>query len=878
MPFGQAPTGTVTLLFSDIEGSTKLWEVQPEAMRVSLARHDALMRQAIGSHNGYVFKTIGDAFCAAFWTASDAVEAVLEAQLALTSEPWPGETPLKVRMALHTGAVECREDDYFGAPVNRVARLLATVHGGQSVLSQTTYDLVRDTLPPDVRLVDLGIHQLKDLARPEHVFQMHHPSLRAEFPTLRSLSNQPNNLPLQLTSFVGREAEIEQVKTQFETCRIVTLSGAGGSGKTRLSLQIAAELLEDFPDGVWLVELATVNDSGQVWSAVAGVLGIQERRDHDLTSTLVEQIRSKKILIILDNCEHLVESCARLADLMLKSCPELKFITTSREALGIAGEVTFRVPPLEIPTLNVRQTPATLSHFAAVRLFIDRAVQAAPGFLVTNENAPALASVCRHLDGIPLAIELAAARIRSLSVDQIEARLVQRFSLLTGGSRVALPRQQTMRALIDWSYDLLQPDEKSVLQRLSVFSGGCDLESAEDVCSDGEIVGWQVSENLLALVDKSLVSIHELGAVRRYLLLESIRDYARERLLESAQSTVYADRHFDYFFRLVRSAAPQMRGPEQRTWLTRLDMEWDNILAALGHGIDTHDGLEMAGHLWWYWFFRGHFTQGRALLTMALSKNPGAPPEARIRALGGAGVLAEQQGDYPKALEFHQECLRISQEIGDRLGLAMSFNAVGNVYGNQAQYDSAETYWKQAFAIWQDLEAEGDPATLSGLAAALDNLGNVAFSRGQFVEARDYYLQGYEKRVRYGNPSLAAYSLVNLGTAEIKLGNYTSALAHFHQGLSISHDLKDLVGIGYFLFGLAELAEPKLASRLLGRFDQLRDDIEICLNEEERASHDALVEKLHSALTPDEFEDAWSEGRSMDLDQAVQEALQIEFP
>ena len=871
------PDGTVTFLFTDIEGSTRLWEAHPESMRVSLARHDALMREAITGSNGYVFKTIGDAFCAAFATAAQGVQAVLAAQLALKNERWPEETPIRVRMALHTGAVERRDDDYFGPPVNRVARLLATAHGEQSILSQTTYDLVRDSLPPGVSLHDLGTHLLKDLARPEQVFQLRHPALRAEFPTIRSLSNQPNNLPLQLTSFVGREAEIERVKSLLESYRLVTLSGAGGSGKTRLSLQVAADLLETFPDGVWLVELAAVQDSDQVGRAVADILAIQERKDQLLSSTIAEQVRSKKILLVLDNCEHLVESCARLADALLKSCPGLKIIATSREALGIPSEVTFRVPPLSIPDLSARVTPASLSHFAAVRLFIDRAVQASPSFTVTNDNAPAVASVCCRLDGIPLAIELAAARVRSLSIEQIESRLGQRFSLLTGGSRAALPRQQTLRALIDWSYDLLQPDEKTVLQRLSVFSGGCDLEAAEDVCADENVLGWQVSENLLALVDKSLVVIQEHRSHRRYHLLESIREYARERLSESGDANEYADRHFDTFLRLTRSAEPHLRGPQQKDWMDRLDQDWDNIHAALGHGISTEAGLEMAGNLSWYWFFRGHFTRGRIDLSTALEKNPSAAPATRLRALGGVGVLAYRQLDYQVALDHYHECIEISRELRDQHNLARILTYVGNVYGTQSLWDSAEGYWNQALEIWQSMDSPGDMTVQSGMAALMDNLGNIASSRGQNQEARDFYQQCYQLRIQIGNPGLAAYSLFNLGTFEKALGNRSTALDHFHEGLAISHGLKDTYGVGYFLFGLADLAQPDLGARLLGRFDQICEDIEISLNEEESAAYRALVEKLRAAMAPDAYASALDEGRRMDLDRAVEAALSIKL-
>lgn len=854
-----------------------MWEEHPATMRVSLARHDALMREAIVAANGYVFKTVGDAFCAAFSTAGNGVQAALAAQLAIRNEAWPDETPIRVRMALHTGAVESRDDDYFGPPLNRVARLLATAHGEQSILSQTTFDLVRDSLPPEVSLHELGTHLLKDLARPEQVFQILHPGLRDEFPGLRSLSNQPNNLPLQLTSFVGREAEIESVKALFESHRLVTLSGAGGSGKTRLSLQIAAELLETFPDGVWLVELAAVLGSDQIARAVADVLSIQERKDQSLSSTIAEQIRNKRILIILDNCEHLIESSARLADQLLKSCPSLKIIATSREPLGIRGEMIFKLPPLSIPDMGVRQTPESLSQFAAVRLFIDRAIQASPNFTVTNENAPSVASVCARLDGIPLAIELAAARIRSLSIEQIESRLGQRFSLLTGGSRVALPRQQTLRALIDWSYDLLQPTEKTVLQRLSVFLGGSDLEAAEDVCSDDEVQGWLVSENLLALVDKSLVVIQEHESHHRYHLLESIREYAKERLNESGEAKRYEDRHFDYFLRLTRTAVPHLRGAQQRAWLVRLDQDWDNIHAALRYGINREAGLEMAGNLSWYWFFRGYFARGRLELSAALEKNPSAALATRLDALRGLGVLAYRQLDYQIALTHYHECIEMSRELGDQKSLATMLTYVGNVYGSQSRYDTAEGYWEQALEIWRAIDSPGDMTVLSGMAAVMDNLGNVAGSRGQNEEARTYYHKCYELRVKVGNPGLAAYSLLNLGTLEFTLGNCEASLKHYQEGLEISYDLKDTYGIGYFLFYLAGLAPPDLAARLLGRFDQICDDIEITLNEEESAAYAVLEEKLTVIMTRASYEMGRIEGRSMNLDRAVREALAIEL-
>ncbi len=500
------PTGTVTFLFTDIEGSTQLWEQHPTAMQAALAQHDAILRQAIEANGGYVFKTVGDAFCAAFPTAPEALNAALETQRALnktsevleTSEVWP----LRVRVGLHTGAAEERDHDYFGPTLNRVARMFSAGHGGQTILSLATYELVRDHLPSGAALRDLGEHRLKDLTRPEHIFQLLAPDLPADFPPLKTLDAWPNNLPVQLTSFVGREKEMAEIKQQLAPLvpsgrggggegrvRLLTLTGPGGTGKTRLSLQTAADLLDAFANGVWLVELAPLADPALVPQTVATALGVREQQGRPVQATLTDYLREKKLLLILDNCEHLVEACASLADALLHACPGLKILASSREALGIAGEAPYRVPSLAIPDPRHLPPLETLTQYEAVRLFIERATTALPAFTVTNDNAPALAQICHRLDGIPLALELAAARVKLLRVEQIAARLDDRFRLLTGGSRTALPRQQTLRALIDWSYDLLSEPERALLQRLAVFAGGWTLEAAEAVCSEQKAVG-----------------------------------------------------------------------------------------------------------------------------------------------------------------------------------------------------------------------------------------------------------------------------------------------------------------------------------------------------------------------------------------------------
>jgi predicted ATPase/class 3 adenylate cyclase len=566
------PTGTVTFLFTDIEGSTKLWEQYPDAMRHTLVRHDALLHKVIEQHQGHVFKTVGDAFCAVFSSAENAVAAALTAQRALQAQDWGPVGAIRVRMALHRGTSDKRGGDYFGPTVNRVARLLSVGHGEQVLLSSALEAIVRDRLPPGANLRDLGSHRLKDLQQPEHIFQLVHPSLPADFPPLHSLQAFANNLPVQLTSFIGREWEMAEVKRLLATTRLLTLTGTGGCGKTRLALQIGAESLSDYADGVWCVELAALSDPSLAPQAVASALGVREEPNRPILSTLSDHLRSKSLLLILDNCEHLVTACAQVAETLLRTCPNLRVLATSREALNVMGETTWRVPSLSLPDLKQWSMvngqwsmPSAMTQYDAVRLFVERARASRPDFAMTGQNASAVVQLCHRLDGIPLAMELAAARVRALSVEQIEARLGDRFALLTSGNRMALPRHQTLRATIDWSYDLLTEAERVSLRRLSVFADGWTLEAAERVTSDE----WRVTSDttldsrfstpdtfdvldlLLRLVDKSLViaDTQNSEAEVRYHMLETVRQYGWERLREAGEWEPVRGHHRDYFLR-----------------------------------------------------------------------------------------------------------------------------------------------------------------------------------------------------------------------------------------------------------------------------------------------------------------------------------------
>jgi predicted ATPase/class 3 adenylate cyclase len=600
VPNSALPTGAVTFLFTDIEGSTRLWETHPEAMRVALARHDALIRSVIVDANGYVFKTVGDAFCAAFATATDAVFAALSAQRALDAEPWPEQTRIKVRMALHTGAAESRDGDYFGPSVNRVARLLSTGYGGQILLSQATYELCRDALPEATSMRDLGAHRLKDLGRPEQVYELQGPGRRSDFPPIRSLSTHPNNLPRQLTTFIGREKEISELEALLVKNRLLTLTGSGGSGKTRLGLQVAAESLAQFPDGAWFVELAQVAKPDLVAQTVATVLGVMEEPGKPILLTLTRHLESKRLLLVLDNCEHLLDACANLADVLMRQCPDVRILASSREALGIAGEQTFRVPSLSLPDRKQKQTVEMLATYESVQLFIDRARLVRADFEVTHRNAPALASICCQLDGIPLAIELAAARVLTLSIEEIDHKLDQRFRLLTGGSRTALPRHQTLRALIDWSYELLNASERRLLQRLSAFAGGWTLEAAEQISAGNTVAAGDVLDLLTSLSNKNLIGSDQTDGRSRYRLLETVRQYAREKLLDSGDAEHVRQRHHDYYLALAEDAESKLTGAEQAQWLQRLEEEHDNFRSALEWSLvaaGSEGGLRLCGAL-----------------------------------------------------------------------------------------------------------------------------------------------------------------------------------------------------------------------------------------------------------------------------------------
>ena len=541
------PTGTVTFLFTDIEGSTRLAQEFPDTWEAFRERHHAILRSAMVAHDGHVFQIVGDAFCVAFHTASDALRSALKSQIDLHANDW-GNTPVKVRMGIHSGKADFLENgEYRGyLAMSRVQRLTSAAHGGQVLLSNAAQELIRDDLPKNVSLRDMGEHRLKDLIRSEHIYQLVIPDLPVEFPPIKTLDAYRHNLPTQLTSFIGREKEMAEIKQAVANHRLVTLTGSGGTGKTRLSLQVAADLLDQFPNGIWFVELAAISNPELIPQTILSAFKIGDQPGLTSLQLLTNYLQEKELLLILDNCEHLIEATASLAKTLLDNAAGLKILATSREALGVNGELTWHVPSLSLPDIKQLPPIEALTQYEAVRLFIDRATLAQPHFMVTRDTAPAIAQICSRLDGIPLAIELATVRVKALSVDQISERLDDRFRLLTGGSRTALPRHQTLRAAIDWSYNLLSDPERILFRRLAVFAGGWRLDTAEQVCAV-EADELDVCDLLGHLVDKSLVIMDDSAGEVRYRMLETTRQYAQEKLLASGEGEGLRKRHRDWY-------------------------------------------------------------------------------------------------------------------------------------------------------------------------------------------------------------------------------------------------------------------------------------------------------------------------------------------
>jgi predicted ATPase/class 3 adenylate cyclase len=801
------PSGTVAFLFTDIEGSTKRWERDTAAMWAAVERHFTLLEDAITCQSGVLFKTIGDAVQAAFPSVPGAVAAAVAAQSALQTEDWGDLGPLRVRMAIHVGEAIPRDGDYLAPSLNRLARLLGTGYGEQILLSEAARSLAESRLPPGCDLLDLGSYRLRDLLQPEHIYQLRGPGLIVDFPPLKSLDRHLHNLPAQPTALLGRESEVAATRALLEQdgARIVTLTGPGGTGKTRLGLQAGAELIETYADGVWFVPLAAIADPALVVPAIAQPLGVREIPGEPLLTTLQEYLLKKHALLLLDNFEQ-VTGAAPAISALLAACPSLQVLVTSREPLRITGERELPVPPLSLPTERQARDlpPATLLEYSAIRLFVERAQAHKPDFTLSEATATDVTAICRRLDGLPLAIELAAARVRVLPPKQLLSRLNARLNVLTGGNRDLPARQQTLRAAIEWSHDLLDPAEQALFARLAVFSGGCTLEAAEAICGASGEFALDILDGLDSLTQKSLLRPEDgAGGELRFTMLETIREYGLERLDATDEAEAVRRSHAGFFLVVAETAEPQLTSSEQVDWLNRLGAELDNFRSALGWLEDIHEvetRLRIAAALWRFWWMRGHLAEGRGWLERVLTEGDDLPPAVHARALSGAGILAESQGDYGRAKVLHEKALSLWCDIEDQIGIASSLTSLAINADALGDDDRATDLHTQALMLWRELDDE------LGIAGSLNELGSLSIKRGEYKAAEDLLTQSLELTRRSGEVSALGTVLETLGVLAFHMEDYDRAIALYQESLNVWRELDDSRMIAY---GLANTGEAK---------------------------------------------------------------------
>ena len=936
-PHGHAPARTATFLFTDIEGSTRLWEDHRDAMSGALETHDSLLRSIVERSGGDVVKTTGDGMLAAFDRAESALAAALDGQIDLAEHDWPGTGPLRVRMAIHSGTADVRDGDFFGPALNRVARLLAIGHGGQVLVSGTTAGLVADDLPAGSELIDLGEHRLRDLDRPERVYQLVGPPLRREFPPLRSGSSHPTNLPLQVTSFVGREQELVDIERLLSTGRMVTLVGVGGTGKTRLALHAAADVVERYANGAWLVELAPLTDAGLVVAEIGRALRVQPQPDQPPLEPLVDYLRSKELLLVLDNCEHLIETVADVAYRLLGSCSDLRILTSSREPLGIDGERVYAVPSLTLPAdpdVDRAHAPADAEELEqaerseAVSLFVERARSILPSFALDASNVGAVVEICRRLDGIPLALELAAARVNLLSPAEIAEGLGDRFRLLTGGRRTALPRQRTLQALVDWSWDLLDDADRRLLRRLSVFAGGWTLEAAESVTADltdggarpGGAARVATLDGLGRLVDRSLVTVDHAGATR-YRMLETIRQYAADRLAESGEARDLRDRHLSTYLQLTVAAEAGLAGPGMTTWLLRLDTEIDNLRAALDWAFEAHPeaGLEMCVALIRYWRSRSMGSEGldrtgQAIDHVRALAPPDAEATARARAvllargLAGAAFL-KLTGGRPDAAAVAEEAIGAARAAGDPAALIDAVTTLVNVRAlvtDGRDVDAWRTMLLEALTLGETLgdgtrvarlqailaliEAPLDPpsadawleraseaAAKSGnpleIATISHIRGRIASRTGRLVDAQRWFAQSQAQFHAIGDRRFELSARSELAHALRRSGAIDAAEAEYRETIHGWQHSGNRGAIANQLEAIAFLAVARgsgeRAARLLGAAEALREVAGSPMTAQERQEYDGELLRLRAQLEAAALDEHWAEGRAMSSEEAV---------
>jgi predicted ATPase/class 3 adenylate cyclase len=918
----ELPSGTVTFLLTDVEGSTALWELAPEPMRAALARHDAIFENAVRAYRGLHIRPRGegDSRFAVFAAAPEAVAATLAIQRAFAAEPWPTPRPIKVRIGVHTGEAELRDGDYYGSAVNRCARLRGIAHGGQVLLSATTASLACERLPSGASLRDLGEHRLKDLVLPERVFQVTAPDLPSDFPPLGSLNARLHNprsalvLPIQPTPLVGRERQVAEVRTLLDGgARLVTLTGPGGVGKTRLGLQAAAELVDRFDDGVVFIPLASIGDPDLVISTIAQTLGLRETGGLPLQDTVKGYLADRHLLLVLDNFEQVLHAAPLVADL-LAACPKLAALVTSRAVLHLRGERELAVPPLACPDPDDGHAVENLSRYAAVALFVQRATAETRTFSVTDENASAVAEICRRVDGLPLGIELAAVRVRLLTPQALLARMERRLPILTGGPRDLPERQRTLGDTIAWSYDLLDEGEQRLFRRLSVFEGGCTLEAAETVCSADEDLGIPILDSLAALITQSLVlRLEGPDGEPRFTMLETIREYGLRRLDESGEAVDIRRRHAEYFLRLSMPSDAARRGPEQATWLRRLEREHDNLRVMLAWSVEAQDEPDVLARIarafWRFWWMRGHLSEARRWLERALAR--ATEPPARIEVLQIAGRLAFFQDEYPRANALLTEAIAMSRASGDQGSLASGLETLSYVTRLAGDYERAAELCDESLALTRQL-GNGVRIGYSLHACAL-----VAYGQGDVGRAAEAWEEALRLHRESGYITFVPHLLHGLARLAMERDELERATMLCEEAAELFEQQDDNYGLLLCLIGLMRIAQrrgdtgqvvrlasevlalgrtwgsrtairnvleslasvarargdPNRAARLFGAAETLRETLGQAPSTE-HSRDEAEIATVHSELGEETFAAAWQDGRAMTLEQAIAYAME----
>jgi predicted ATPase/class 3 adenylate cyclase len=872
------PTGTVTFLFTDVEGSTKLLEQLGEQYRHMQDRHASILRRAISEGGGSVVSTEGDSFFAVFPDAGRAVSAAVQAQRELAAAPWPAGVRLRVRMGLHTGAGILGGDNYLGLDVNRAARIAAAAHGEQILLSDATHSLVERCLPPETRLRGLGQYRFKNLTEPERLYQVVIDGLEQDFPPPRTLNARPNNLPVQLTNFIGRRREVARLRELLGVNRLLTLTGTGGTGKTRLALEVAAESLLDFADGVFFVDLAPIEDDGLVASAIASALRVRENGGY-VVDVIVDHLREKNLLLVLDNFEQVVQGAASVVDPVLRGAPSVKILVTSRVPLGLYGEQQFHVQPLGVPDLEHLPEVPALAQLDAVALFVERAVAVKPDFRLTVGNACAVAEIVARVDGLPLAIELAASRVKLLPPAALLARLQARLPLLTTTSRSVPERQRTLRRTIEWSYELLGVQHRQMFARQAVFAGGADLAAVEAIVNPSQELGIDTIDALAALVENNLVrAVEATDAESRFGMLETIREYGLERLVELGEESLIRRRHTEHWIHVGEQACDALSGPDQAKWSRLLELEHDNFRSALTWVLQSGEGqlgLQLGAALREFWRLGSHVSEGVRWLSDIL-----AMPEAsqttllRARGLSAAGDLHAWIDDPQAYLRFADEALTIFRELGEAAALPTAIQNLGWAQLQTGNLEAAATNLSEARKLYVEL------GNLQAAANAMIGLGVLAVIEGRPQEARPLYSDALKTFKDLGNTYYVGLVECMLAQCDRNEGDLDAAENRIRLGLSAYQEIENVMGTAWALYQFADIAlqraQPERALRLVAVSNTLLKQVGGEIPALVFATTGDVGETARALLDDATAERVYEEGLAMPYDAAVKYALRYQ--